>query len=282
MNWYICLERNVITTLSYTVMRKTGIDLKHILLKNIHKIVVLFILTIANFYGIYAGEVRISVAGANARQGDHLTIAVSGSVSADTLSSIRIVFDYNANRLRIDSVGGNVNYVIKCAQPTVFDSVFAELGTLKVSCTDAQNIADGNICTLYITCLAGEGNEALITPSEVVINDSNLIGNFESGKITFNDTPVKQKFIEGLGYPSPNPFWGTIRIPYTIDQPTNVSFYIYDLVGRLVREFPTEPRTRGSYFFNFTPNEGEFSNGAYYLFMKTDATLYSSYFLKIR
>lgn len=263
-------------------MRKTGIDLKHILLKNILKITVLFLLIIVCFSGSQAGEVRIAVASANARQGDHLTIAVSGSVNVDTLNSIRIVFDYNANRLRIDSVSGNANYAIKCIQPTVLDSTFAEFGTLKVSCSDAQNIADGNICTLYITCLAGEGNEALITPAKVVINDSNQTGNFESGKITFNDTPVMQKFIEGLGYPSPNPFWGTIRIPYTIDQPTNVSFYIYDLVGRLVQEFPSVPRTRGSYFFNFSPDEGEFSNGAYYLFMKTDGSLYSSYFLKIR
>ncbi len=246
------------------------------------RVLILFLLSIACISSSYAAEVNVSVASASARPGDHFALIVSGSLNADTLNTLQIVFNYNASRLKIDSVLGGTDAAMKCLSPTFIDSTFATLGIVKISCSELQNISDGKICTLYVTALAGEGSEALITPASVRINDSSQSGNFTAGKITFDDTPVTQKFIEGIGQPFPNPFWGYIRIPYIIDKPTNVSFYIYDLAGRLTQEFPSLPRSRGSYFFNFAPDEGTFSNGAYYVVMKTDSKVYNSYFIRLR
>ncbi|MBS1537633.1 MAG: T9SS type A sorting domain-containing protein [Bacteroidetes bacterium] len=259
---------------------------KHILwlckLSNIFKIttILFFLFTIVS--NVTAGEIRIEVESATARQGDHLALSVTGTIDVENFQSIQLFFKYNANRIKIDSVKGSEIFAVKCANPTIFDSTFAELGTLKVSCSDVQKILDGKICTLFLTCLAGYGNEASIIPFSIQVNDSNQIGNFISGKITFDDIPVIQKFIEGLGYPSPNPFGGNILVPYTIDEPTNVQFFIYDLAGRLVQDFPVIQRSRGGYFFYFAPNEGEFSNGAYYLLMKTNSKVYTSHFLRVR
>jgi len=230
----------------------------------------------------YASEIKVEVESTTARQGDHIAVSVFGTINVDTLNSMVLIFNYNANRLKIDSVKGAVNYAVKCSNPTMFDSTFAEYGTLKVQCSEVQKILDGKICTIYITCLAGSGNEALITPTIVEVDDSTQTANLIAGKITFNDIPVLPKFIEGLGLPSPNPFGSTITIPYTIDVPTNIQFYIYDLVGRLVQEFPIAYKIRGGYSFYFTPNEGELSNGAYYVVMKTDSKVYTSYFLRVR
>lgn len=234
------------------------------------------------FLPVYSGELNLTVASANAKAGDHLAVAVSGSVTVDSLTNMQIVFEYNAGRIKIDSVVAGTDYAIKCESPSIFDSSFATLGTLRVSCADVQTVTDGKICVLYVTCLSGEGSEALITPSKVVINDSNQAGSFVSGKITFDDTAITQKFIEGLGYTSPNPFWSNIKIPYTINEPTNAAFLIYDLTGRLIVEYPPVSRTRGSYFFYFTPDEGVLANGAYYLVMKTDSKVYRSYFIRMR
>ena len=282
MNWYICLERNEITTHCQTIMRKNSIDLKYFRLRNIVRFSVLSLLVIACFSVAYSGEINVNVASASAKAGDHLAVVVSGSVSVDSLANLQIVFEYNAGRIKIDSVVAGTDYAIKCVNPSISDSSFATLGTLKVSCADVQTVSDGKICILYVTCLSGEGKEALITPSKVVINDSNQAGNFVSGKITFDDTAITQKFIEGLGYSSPNPFWSNIKIPYTISEPTNAAFLIYDLSGRLIIEYPPISRVRGSYYFYFTPDEGVLANGAYYLVMKTDSKVYTSYFIRMR
>lgn len=251
-------------------------------LRNIFKLTTFVFLLFTFDSYVTAKEIRIVVESATARLGDHLALSVKGTIDADNLQSIQLLFKYNSNRIKIDSVKGSENFAVKCTNPIIFDSTFAELGTLKVSCSDVQKLLDGNICTLYLTCLAGYGTEAFITPATIEINDSNQIGNFISGKITFDDIPVIQKFIEGLGYPSPNPFGGNILIPYTIDETTNVQFFIYDLAGRLVQDFPVIQRSRGGYFFYFAPNEGEFSNGAYYLLMKTNSNVYTSHFLRVR
>ncbi|MBI3258384.1 MAG: T9SS type A sorting domain-containing protein [Ignavibacteriae bacterium] len=263
-------------------MSKNSIDSKYFRLRYLVQITVKILLAIICVSTANADEVKITVGSASAKPGDHLAVTVSGSVNVDSLSSIQMVFEYNAGRLKIDSVSGGLDYALKCTKPDTSDSTYATLGTLKISCSDVQNITDGNICILYVTCLSGEGNEALITPAKVVINDTNQEGNFVAGKITFDDTSVTQKFIEGLGYVSPNPFGSNIKIPYTIDEPTNAEFLIYDLSGRLITEYPPIKRTRGSYFFYFSPDEGVLANGAYYLVMKTDSKVYTSYFIRMR
>jgi hypothetical protein len=229
-----------------------------------------------------AQEVRISVNSTAAKQGEHLSVEVSGSVSDAPLDSMRIVFTYNANRLKIDSVRGGEGFALQCREPLVTDKVLILDGTLEISCGSVKQTTDGRLIVIYCTVLAGLGTEAEISPKECFVNGIKKEGILIPGKITIDDIPATVKFRESIGLPFENPSYATLRIPYTIDTPTKVSFTIYDLTGRVVEEIPAVDRTQGYYVFDYIPTDGVFANGPYFVKMTTENNVFFTYFMRLR
>jgi len=231
---------------------------------------------------VFAQEVKISVGSTAAKQGEHLLVEVSGSISDTLLDSVRIVVQYNANRLKIDSVRGGNEFAVQCIQPTVSDKISILDGTLEVSCTSVKSTTEGRLFVIYCTVLAGLGTEAEISPKECYINGTKKDGTLTPGKITIDDIPATVKFKESIGLPFENPSYSNIRIPYSIDTPTKVTFTLYDLTGRVVEVIPAVDRTQGYYVFDYVPTDGVFANGPYFVKMTTETNVFFTYFMRLR
>lgn len=240
------------------------------------------LLTIVSPTKVSAQDVRIMVGNSSAKQGEHLAVVLTGTITDSGIDSMRVVIAYNANRLKIDSVRGGDEYAVQCLQPALSDNVVIRDGTLELSCERIKPVMDGKICVIYCTVLAGLGTTAEISPKECYINGLKKDGTLSPGTITIDDIPVSVTFKEGIGLPFENPSFSTIRIPYSIDTPTSVSFALYDMLGRLVEEIPPISRTQGFYEFNYIPRDGVFANGAYYVKMTTDGNVYFTYFMRLR
>lgn len=240
------------------------------------------IVTLLLSSSITAQEVRITVSDATAKQGDLKDIEVTGTIADTIIDSVRISVNYNANRLKIDSVTGGNEYALQCLQPSFIDQVSISDGVLEISCSNIKQTTDGKLFVLHCTILAGTGTVAEIAPVECFVNGIKKEGILSIGTITIDDIPVTVKFKEGIGFPFENPSYTTIRIPYSIDNPTKVSFTLYDILGRIVEDISPIERTQGIYEFNYIPRDGVFANGAYFVKMTTDSKVYFTYFMRIR
>ncbi len=49
----------------------------------------------------------------------------------------------------------------------------------------------------------------------------------------------------------PNPFHGSTRIEFTVEEPSNVELIVYDILGRQVKQLVKAPLSEGYYNFRF-------------------------------
>ncbi|MDK9699194.1 MAG: M14 family zinc carboxypeptidase [bacterium] len=85
--------------------------------------------------------------------------------------------------------------------------------------------------------------------------------------------PIVLPNVYSLDTPYPNPFNGSLRIPFRVAAPGLASFRIFDLQGRTIREFSLAMSSAGaqSIFWNATNEQGRpVSSGVYFVEMKAN------------
>lgn len=91
--------------------------------------------------------------------------------------------------------------------------------------------------------------------------------------VTYNNTTVSEnQFIKGvkIGQSYPNPANKITSFSYELQKPTNVTFEVYDMNGRLVKEYNEGVKETGKHVH--TINVDQFNSGVYFYTIKTNET----------
>jgi Secretion system C-terminal sorting domain len=91
--------------------------------------------------------------------------------------------------------------------------------------------------------------------------------------VTYNNTTVSEnQFIKGvkIGQSYPNPANKITSFSYELQKPTNVTFEVYDMNGRLVKEYNEGVKETGKHVH--TINVDQFTSGVYFYTIKTNET----------
>lgn len=98
--------------------------------------------------------------------------------------------------------------------------------------------------------------------------------------VTYNVTGVSEnEFIKGvkIGQSFPNPADKATRFFYELQKPTNVTFQVFDVNGRLVKEFNEGVKEAGKH--THIIDLASFNSGVYFYTIKTDATTITKRFV---
>jgi len=99
-------------------------------------------------------------------------------------------------------------------------------------------------------------------------------------QVTYNFTSVTEnEFIKGvkIGQSFPNPADKSTRFFYELQKPTNVTFQVFDVNGRLVKEYTEGVKEAGKH--THVIDLASFNSGVYFYTIKTDATTITKRFV---
>lgn len=134
--------------------------------------------------------------------------------------------------------------------PGAGDTVWASIGQAAIGFANGSGIIEISAGYLY-----GVSGLVKIDEDEEEFDDD-------------NDGKIDRPYTFGIDVMRPNPFNSACEIEFEIEQPTNVSLEIYDLLGNLVeRPFDDVKMTEGRY--RFTWNATGNPTGTYFIRLST-------------
>lgn len=229
--------------------------------------------------------------------------AVYGSLNGATGSTIELKFAFNAAVIDIKGISPCETCIMSSPTFTVnMSKMDSTILTIKADISTTTGLE--KFCVLEVEGLVGPDTVTPIIPTEVIIDGETIQDvEFINGKIRVLTDPIVQKLPEGLGNPYPNPFAGSVTVPFFVSEETKVSFYIYNSLGRLYASYPEtdgntflfyngdgvfigKPDTnifqKGEYKIKILPTSIDCASGSYYIFMKTAKKTYSTGFMIVR
>jgi hypothetical protein len=237
--------------------------------------------------------------------GERYYIPVVGNMNLPNSGNIKISIIYNALNLDIKSAIGGENYGFTDNNLKI-ERIYHKWDSSEVKISSNGFIANfiGILFLLQIEALVGPDSITTLKPISLVVDGNKIDCEFRSAKIYTKSPIVQQKYIENLSYFYPNPFDYEATVKFTIEEQTNVEFYIYNTDGRKIATIPTNTGdyrysifnekdekieitndlilSKGTYKLIFSPIVTKFSAGIYYFVMKTKNGTYKTNFIYIK
>lgn len=268
-------------------------------MKKIYSIFLFLIICCSTRTVLHAQDIPIiDISNAEGKQGDMVTVMVAVSFAnllPVTTSTMELRLSYPPNRLLFEKVTGGTAPG-GCAAPTVVEEVVASnngnFAFFTVSCNDVKQSNDNITFTVQFRVLGGQDISALIEPRTLILNGDTLPNVQKSdGVIKFDrsDPLVFPTFPEGLGQNFPNPFNVETKVFYSVEDPTNVRFKIFNAMGKLVFTEDIGTQQRGPNSYTISPlsptmqwTDWEQSSGLYSIVMETDNGVYRKTFMYLK
>lgn len=252
--------------------------------------------TISSSQEIFLKDTSVSV-------GKDVEIIINSNQLAekDLAATLKLTLKYNANLLEFKSATGSNTFVMN--QDTLqfvntLNKDNYEDSKLEIIANKTNQISNAPICKLNFLTLVGLDSIAKITPIMLESNSTKIENiNFKEASVYLNRI-IFTNTNDKLGLASPNPFFETTNIEFTIDQESDLTFEFYNSSGRIVSNLPNEANhldfkvldakgdivvfdsktqfKKGNYKLILTPNARQFSAGVYYLFMKSKNSVQQS------
>ena len=92
----------------------------------------------------------------------------------------------------------------------------------------------------------------IIIPKEIIINDKGNLTNIEldndTAEIKLNYVPSNLTYIQDVSLNYPNPFYYETNILFSLNEPNNVVFEVYNSLGMLLQTIPDNNKDYGNVF----------------------------------
>ena len=152
------------------------------------------------------------------------------------------------------------------------DAEFEVLPALKDFEQVLQRMDDGRYMFLSFSMVGMKieaGKHAIMKISNAEVDDMTLSDTNGNSVLAVEqtNTGIEENGIYVMNRPYPNPFNGSITVPYVIGENNgNISFNIFNITGQQVETFNFGTQSRGEYSFEWQPANG-IANGVYIINM---------------
>ncbi len=152
------------------------------------------------------------------------------------------------------------------------DAEFEVLPALKDFEQVLQRMDDGRYMFLSFSMVGMKieaGKHAIMKISNAEVDDMTLSDTNGNSVLAVEqtNTGIEENGIYVMNRPYPNPFNGSITVPYVIGENNgNISFNIFNITGQQVESFNFGTQSRGEYSFEWQPANG-IANGVYIINM---------------
>lgn len=237
--------------------------------------------------------------------GEKYFVPVFGNMNLAQSGKIEISIIYNALNLDIKSAIGGENYGLTDNNLKI-EHIYHKWDSseVKISSKGYREQYIGILFLMQIEALVGPDSITTIKPISLYVGGEKVDCEFRSAKIFTKSPIVEQKYIENISYFYPNPFDYEATVKFTIEEQSEVEFYIYNTSGRKIATIPNNTGdfrysifnekdekievskdlllSKGAYKLIFSPIVTKFSAGLYYLVMKTKNGTYKTNFIYIK
>ena len=224
-----------------------------------------------------AGTTEVIVPDTMVKQGTLIELPISVKTNPNALiTPCTVTLSIPKKRMILKDALTKPGTMFTCKNPIItFLSEDSQFRTYSITCPNPLLQEQGILTYLQLEVLAGFETKANINAQSFVIGDSAQSIQQIGGTISFIDPPVVQAQAEGMDSNVPNPFAYTTAFTYYVGKEGEVQFSLFNMLGKLIQEFPAERKSAGRYTFTLAIDDPyNFSSGIYFIRMRTERGLY--------
>lgn len=163
------------------------------------------------------------------------TISVVGTLSLENSSSIRFLLLFNAYLLDVKKIIGGETFAIRESEPQFsLDITKIDSAILSITSTNFQSINNGIIFQIAVEGLAYKDSITYIIPAEIVLDDSPVDFQKDSGMVIVRGPSVIPVAVTTLGYAYPFPTENPLKFSFTLAKKTQLDFAIFAMNGKKI------------------------------------------------